>query len=265
MAGPMQARAGRPDRADIYRDMIEALVAEYAVRRGMLLSVQPRASVSPFNAEADHLVQRGFSSGPEPRFPDRHMVDLRLSDAAQRASLAPIWRSELRKSERAGLSFEHAPVSAPAQFEALRGRAPERERPGEATTYEAVAALLAVDDRVRPELFFVRHLGEVIAGAIVFKAGERAVSLHEAGLDKAQSLRAAYFMQWNIIRWLRDHTTARWYDLGGADGSDALQRFNAGLSGEAGSVQPAPPAANYAAHWRPQLAKIWFGRRSLRP
>jgi len=118
-----------------------------------------------------------------------------------------------------------------------------------------VPALMAMDnERLRPELFFVRHLGEVIAGAIIFKAGDRAVYLYGATNDKALPLRAGYFLHWNIIRWLRDNTPARWYDLGGTDGFHGLHQFKKGMVGEAGTIQPVPPVANYASHWWPRLA-----------
>lgn len=260
-SGPMQPRSDRPDRTEVYRAMIDALVAEYAVKRGFLFSVQPRAAVCAFNAEYDHLVHRGFSPGREREPTEHYLVDLGLSDDERRVSLVPTWRSELRSSERAGLSFEEAPASRFAEFAALRERMPEGERPDHHSGYDAMPALLALDnERLRPELFFVRHLGEVIAGAIVFKAGDRAVYLHGASSDKALPLRAGYFMQWNIIRWLRDRTTARWYDLGGAGGSSGLRQFKAGLVGEAGAIQPAPPAASYAVRWLPRAANALFGR-----
>ncbi len=64
--------------------------------------------------------------------------------------------------------------------------------------------------------------------------------------DKALPLRAGYFLHWNIIRWLRDHTMAKWYDLGGTDGFHGLHQFKKGMVGSAGVIHPVPPVANYA-------------------
>jgi len=252
--GPMLARADDPDRLGIYRGMIDALVAEYAERRRLMLSVLPRASLSPFNAEYDHLVHRGFTRGSELGFPNRYIVNLRLSDEEQRKSLEQKWRYHLRRSEKEGLVFEPAPASRLPEFQALYETMLDRKKFADHSAYETVPVLMGLaDDALRPELFFVRHDGEVIAGAIIFKAGDRAVYLYGATSEQALPLRAGYFMHWHIIRWLRDNTAARWYDLGGTDGFLGLHQFKKGMVGEAGVIQPVPPVANYAAHWWPRF------------
>jgi hypothetical protein len=252
--GPMLANADHPERNDIYREMIGAMVDEYAVKRRLMLSVLPRASLTAFNADYDHLIHRGFSHGSELGFPNRYIVNLRLSDEEQRKSFEQKWRYHLKKSEKAGLSFEHAPASRLNEFQALYDTMLDRKRFPDHSAYETLPALLAMDnERLRPELFFVRHLDEVIAGAVIFKAGDRAVYLYGATNDKALPLRAGYFMHWHIIGWLRDNTPARWYDLGGTDGFHGLHQFKKGMVGDAGVIQPVPPVANYAAHWWPRL------------
>jgi hypothetical protein len=253
--GPMLARADHPDKLDIYREMIDALVADYAVKRKLMLSVLPRASLSPFNAEYDHLTHRGFARGSELGFPNRYIVNLRLSDDEQRKSFEQKWRYHLKKSEKEGLVFEHAPASRLPEFSALYEKMLDRKKFADHSAYETVPALMAIaDDTLRPELFFIRHLGDVIAGAIIFKAGDRAVYLYGATNDKALPLRAGYYMHWHIIRWLRDNTPARWYDLGGTDGFHGLHQFKKGMVGDAGVIQPVPPVANYASHWWPRFA-----------
>ena len=253
--GPMLARADHPQALDVYRAMIDALVEDYAVKRRLMLSVLPRASLSPFNAEYDHLMHRGFARGSELGFPTRYIVNLRLSDAEQRKSFLQKWRYHLNKSEKAGLTFEWAPASRLGEFEALYGKMLDRKKFADHSAYETVPALMAMtNDTLRPELFFVRHLGEIIAGAIIFKAGDRAVYLYGATNDKALPLRAGYFLHWNVIRWLRDNTPAKWYDLGGTDGFHGLHQFKKGMVGEAGVMQPVPPVANYASHWWPRFA-----------
>jgi hypothetical protein len=99
----------------------------------------------------------------------------------------------------------------------------------------------------------VRHEGEVIAGAIIFSAGERAVYLYGATQDRALPLRAGYFLHWHIIRWLRDNTPAAWYDLGGTDGFQGLHQFKKGMVGEQGLITAVPPTANFAAYRLPFL------------
>ncbi len=252
--GPMLKDGAGPDAAAIHAGMVEALIAEYAERRGLMLSVLPRASLTMGNPEYERLVIRGFKRGSELGFPSRYIVNLRLSDAEQRKSFAQKWRYHLNKSEKAGLSFEHAGAERIGEFDTLYSAMADRKQFPDHSAYDTVPQLMAIDvEALRPELFFVRHEGEVVAGALIFKAGDRAVYLYGATNDKALPLRAGYFIHWNIIRWLRDNTKASWYDLGGTDGFHGLHQFKKGMVGEAGVITPVPPVANYASRPLPYL------------
>ena len=254
--GPMVARLGRADRRETYAGMIEALIAEYAVRRGMFLSVLPWPTVDDHHPDYEFLVRRGFLPGSRLAYPDRYVVNLRLSDDAQRASLEQKWRYHLGKACKAGLVFERGGPERLPEFDALYAQMLGRKRFADHSAYDTVPALMATPvDELRPELFFVRHEGRVVAGAVIFKSGARAVYLYGATTDEALKLRAGYFLHWNIIRWLRDNTRADWYDLGGTDGFLGLHQFKKGMVGSAGVIRPVPRVANYAA----RRATLWFG------
>jgi len=253
--GPMLRHATLANAAAIHVGMVEALIAEYAHQRGMMLSVLPRASLAPGNPDYARLIERGFKRGSELGFPSRYIVNLRLSDAEQRKSFAQKWRYHLNKSEQAGLTFERAGPERIGEFDTLYSAMTDRKKFTDHSAYETVPLLMSLDiEALRPELFFVRHEGEVVAGALIFKAGDRAVYLYGATNDKALPLRAGYFIHWNVIRWLRDNTTAKWYDLGGTDGFHGLHQFKKGMVGEAGVITPVPPVANYASRVLPYLA-----------
>jgi lipid II:glycine glycyltransferase (peptidoglycan interpeptide bridge formation enzyme) len=262
--GPMLADTNRPDALAVYCGMIDALVDAYAKQRGMMLSILPRASLTRTNMEYAHLIGRGFRKGTVLGFPNRYIVNLRLSDDEQRKSLGQKWRYHLNKSEKAGLSFEHAGADRRPEFDALYEVMTDRKKFADHSAYETVPALFDMDEALRPELFFVRHEGEVVAGAIIFKAGDRAVYLYGATNEKALPLRAGYFMHWHIIRWLRDNTDAKWYDLGGTDGFQGLHQFKKGMVGDRGVISPVPPVANYAAKFPPfLLGTAAFNARDL--
>jgi len=245
--GPVLADTRRPDAPSIYSRMVDALVAEYSAARGMMLSIMPAASPAGGSSEYAHLIGRGFKPGILLNYPLRYLVNLRLDDAGLRKSLEQQWRRQLNKSEKAGLVFERGTPDRLPEFTALYDRMLERKRFADYSAYETVPHLLALENQaVRPELFFVRKDGEIVAGAIIFKGGERAVYLYGATLDSALPLRAGYFLHWHIIRWLRDHTQARWYDLGGTDGFAGLHQFKKGMVGSAGVITAVPRTANYA-------------------
>jgi hypothetical protein len=253
--GPIFKEAHRADAELLYGGMIDALVAEYAVRRRMMLSVLPRAATVPdHNWQFDHLMMRRFRRGATLLFPNRYIVNLRLSDEEQRKSLGQKWRYHLNKSLKSGLTFERAGAERVDEFDRLYRAMTDRKNFPDHSAYNTIPALFAVaSPALRPELFFVRHEGEVVAGAIIFKAGDTAVYLFGATNDRALPLRAGYFLHWNVIRWLRDHTRADWYDLGGTDGFHGLHQFKKGMVGDAGVISPVPPVANYAAYRLPLL------------
>jgi lipid II:glycine glycyltransferase (peptidoglycan interpeptide bridge formation enzyme) len=241
----------------IYARIIETLIQEYGKKRAMMLSVLPKATPSPHNMAFDHLKSRGFALGSKLLFPNRYIVNLRLSDEEQRKSFAQKWRYHLNKSQKQELTFEHVEAGRISQFHALYEAMSERKKFADHSAFETINELMEVPDaRLRPEMFFVRHQGEVVAGAIIFKAGDTAVYLYGATNEKALSLRAGYFLHWHIIGWLRDNTPARWYDLGGTDGFQGLHQFKKGMVGSAGHIEPVPPVMNYASHPR---AKIFAG------
>lgn len=245
--GPILKNNARPDRSAIYAEIVDALVAEYADRRGMMISVMPRAAVGPDNSELSHLLSRGFRRGWELPYPARYIVDLRLEDAEQRASFHQKWRYHLKKAEKAGLTFERAAPQQLQEFDLLYRAMTERKRFPDYSAYETLPDLMkAQPAELQPELFFVRHEGEIVAGAIIFKAGDTAVYLYGATNHRALPLRAGYFLHWHIIRWLRDNTPARWYDLGGTDGFHGLHQFKKGMVGEAGVISTVPPVADFA-------------------
>jgi lipid II:glycine glycyltransferase (peptidoglycan interpeptide bridge formation enzyme) len=244
--GPMLKDLTRRDNDAIYAGMVDALMADYADRRGQMISVLPAASIEPVNVASRTLAAQGFKRGSELLYPSRYIVNLQLDGAAQRRSLDQKWRYHLGKSEKASLSFERAEPERLGEFEALYTAMTDRKQFSDYSAYETVEALMALDEPLRPELFFVRHDNAVVAGALIFKAGDRAVYLYGATNDLALPLRAGYFLHWQIIAWLRENTRARWYDLGGTDGFQGLHQFKKGMVGSGGVIVPVPPVANYA-------------------
>lgn len=252
--GPMLRTDAWMNSVDVYAGMVEALIGEYAGRRRMMLSILPRAATGGHDAQFDYLMARGFRRGTTVRYPARYIVRLDLPEDAQRKSLGQKWRYHLNKAEHAGLSFERAGAERLAEFDALYAAMGSRKNFPDHAAYDTIAPLFAAEPAsLRPELFFVRQGEAIVAGAIIFKAGDTAVYLFGATNDAALPLRAGYFLHWRIINWLRENTQARWYDLGGTDGFLGLHQFKKGMVGSAGIISDIPPVANFAAYRRPLL------------
>lgn len=246
--GPLLANSNAADAKSAYRGMIDWLMAEYATRRGMMLSILPAASTTAQNWRSDHLFARGFERGSQLLFPSRYLVRIGIPIEEQRKSLAQKWRYHLNKSQSHELVFEHADRDRLSEFQSLYRAMTDRKQFSDHSAYHTLEPLMRMEpESLRPELFFVRQAGELVAGAVIFTAGKRAVYLYGATNDRALPLRAGYFLHWHIIEWLGRNSRADWYDLGGTDGYQGLHQFKKGMVGRAGVIEPVPPVANFAA------------------
>ena len=244
--GPILAHETAPDREDVYEAALDHLIAEYGDRRGMMLSILERPQHEDLLHSFAALQDRGFRPGHPLPFPNYYFLPVRMSDAELRKNFAQKWRYHLTKAEQAGLKFE---VGADAsRFQKLYQAMLDRKKFPDYSAYHTLEHIMAaLPPQLRPRLFFVSKDGEDLAGAAIFTAGRTAAYLYGATNDRALSLRAGYFMHFHITRWLREHTRAEWYDLGGTDGFHGLHQFKKGMIGAAGKIAPLPPIMNYAA------------------
>jgi CelD/BcsL family acetyltransferase involved in cellulose biosynthesis len=116
------------------------------------------------------------------------------------------------------------------------------------------------------QTFLARKDGEAVGALVCSLMGDTAIYLLGATNEKAKELKAANFLQWRAMVWLKDRG-ARWYDLGGID-SEANPggfHFKTGLGGvEAILLSPHLKAAGAVS--RMALRSLaWLRRRQARP
>jgi Acetyltransferase (GNAT) domain len=245
--GPFLAEGDARDARANYRAMANELVARYAHAKGLFLTVLPRAVPERENPASALLCELGFFPGSSLPYPNRYFVRVGLNEADLKASFGQKWRYHLKKSHQNGLTFAQSDVADLPIFNSLYSSMTDRKRFADYSAFSTLDQLFSnAGERLRPALFFVRHEGRPVAGAVVFTAGKTAVYLYGATSNEALPLRAGYFIQGEIIRWLGKNTKADWYDLGGTDGYDGLHRFKSGMTGKAGAIQPVPPVMHFA-------------------
>ena len=66
------------------------------------------------------------------------------------------------------------------------------------------------------KIFLAIKDGETIAALVCSLLGETGIYLLGATNEKARELKAAYYLHWQTMLWLKENG-ARWYDLGGID------------------------------------------------
>src|SRR5690606_33594806 len=80
--GPFLADNRAGDADVTMRRIIDAMVAEYADRRGMMVSIMPKAEAGEDSRLLWALAERGFKPGVKVKYPLRYIVDVTLDDDA---------------------------------------------------------------------------------------------------------------------------------------------------------------------------------------
>jgi hypothetical protein len=230
MFGPVCQRHGIAPGGPHLLAATAALREEYVVRRRLCLRLRPWAYDLADDARRAIL---GEGLWKQVRSLHRtYVLDLSRSESQLRAAMDKKWRANLRKAEQSGL------VAAPCNdrdglrifvelHEQLRAR---KSFPG------PFAKLLAdlqagLPDALRPVIFVCRRDEVPVAAAVVSALGNRAFTLNAATGDAALAVRAGYFLQWSIVRWLREQGRYRWYDLNDSRSSPGVRQFKRGLVG----------------------------------
>ncbi len=230
--GPMSERAGSESDPEIVRTAISCLVDEYAIRRGFYLRVVPFA-VDPDDETLHEIFrQHGFRHQPSDD-EDRFIVDLERPAENMRADLKSKWRYHLNKSEKAGLELERRnDLQSIDEFLRLYDEMRTHKKFADPRSLTRLPEIYeSLPDGLKPEVWFCRHEGRAVAGAVVSAIGKTAIYLFGATDMTGRKLRAGYFLHWAIVNHLRDLGCTA-YDLGGACGNAGLLQFKSGLVGK---------------------------------
>jgi len=264
--GPMCERKGRPFDPDTVAAMVAHLRQEYVEGRGLALQIIPNAF--PGGQRALALCSAFTRSGmhPEPSLGHYRTVVVDLGPAAEaiRKRLDQKWRNQLNRSEKNGLTFEVSD-SRQAYHEFVRLYEEMRARKAFETTVDVeefgrMQELLSGPARMHT--FLARKDSEPIGALVCSLSGSGAIHLLGATNERAKELKAANFLHWQAMMWLKDRG-ARCYDLGGIDpeGNPGGYHFKSGFGG-AEVTQALPHAVSGGALGEAALRGIaWLRRR----
>ncbi len=265
-AGPFWRRRGVAPDARLYRAAIEAIRAEYCVRRGHHLVVTPRFHPEFSPLEARMLRAEGFRTLRRSADPSRYFVNLRIDRERQMDSLDQGWRRNLRKSLSHDLDITIGDSPADmARFIGLNTSLKRRKRfhdQGHALLLPELSRNLP--PALRPQVALAYHRGQPVVGAAVLLAGDTAQYLFGGSDDAMLKLNAGYALQWWLIECLskRGH---QWYDLGGESLSEGLRQFKRGLVGREGRVVEANVDFEHSgSRTGRMIAEIVFGARAAK-
>ncbi|WP_170984565.1 lipid II:glycine glycyltransferase FemX [Rhodoligotrophos defluvii] len=235
--GPLWRRQQEPDDAARLANVVSALQQQVAIEDKRCLVINPLPDPLAEGRMADVLQAHGFWHCGSTADPARYLVNLGIDLDAQRASLHGKWRYNLKKaqSNRLDVGVEEGEAGLSA-FMALYDAMLSRKRFHDRSAIDALPAMLQADvPSLRPEIVIARLDGRPTAGAVISRAGDRAIYLFGASDERALPAKAGYALHWWIVERLTG-SGCLWYDLGGAEGDAGLAQFKRQFVGARGVI-----------------------------
>jgi hypothetical protein len=228
--GPVYRRRDDDNNIQHLKATIAALRDEYTLRRRLCLRLRFWAYDIPDDVRATILADRDWKEA-RPLY-RTYILDLSRPESQLRAAMDKKWRANLRKAERCRLMVsrrnDHDGIR---MFLELHRQMRERKRFSTIFITMPPDLYRKLPDRLRPHLFICWQDDVPIAAAVVSEFGNRAFSLNAATGDAALKVRAGYFLQWTIVRWLKETGRCRWYDLFVGNAIPGVRQFKRGLVG----------------------------------
>ena len=218
--GPLCQKKGQALEPALVQTMVARLKSEYGRRRGLVLQIIPNAYVGEDRGAVYSEAFTHAALGPQLESAPLQTVVVELSDAVEviRKRLDQKWRNQLNGSEKKGLVLEvSAGAAAYQEFLRLYDVMWERkqfETSVDVKEFARIQELLTGPAKM--QTFLARKDGVAVAALVCSLMGNTAIYLLGATNDQARELKAAYFLQWQAMLWLKEHGAQR-YDLGGID------------------------------------------------
>jgi hypothetical protein len=228
--GPVYRRRDDNDNVEHLLATISALRDEYTVRRRLCLRIRFWAYDLSSEVLTEILADGGWKeTGALYR---TYILDLSRPESQLRASMAKTWRANLRKAEQCRLAVsQRSDHDGIRVFLELHRQMRERKHFSSIFTDLLPDLYLKLPDRLKPNLFICWRDRIPVSAAVVCVSGNRAFSLNAATGNAALEARAGYFLQWAIIRWLKETGQCRWYDLFVGNTVPGVRQFKRGLVG----------------------------------
>lgn len=235
--GPLWRLSGQSEDHEVFQQAVRALRNEFSVRRNLLLRIYPMAFRGDHDVLEEILIEEGFALHEEDRFDRTLILDLTPSISEIRASFDDKWRNHLNRAEKNGL--EMIMGGEDYLFERIKPIYNEmvRRKGFEATVDIEHLRKIQKDlpNKYKLKVFLCLMNGELCGGAIYSAIGTTGMSLVRATTELGMKTRAAYLIQWEFIKWLKE-AGFQIYDLNGInpETNPGTYKFKKGLAGKKG-------------------------------
>ncbi len=236
MWGPMWRPKGRRPDPAAFQAIMEAMKAEYSVRRGLLLRVLPRVEEGEGEgADALAALDALDMRHSEAKAPYRTFImDLTRDEATIHKDLSRHWRRGLAKAEGAGLEIVEG--SSPEILDAIDDLFIQTQRRKGFRAFDSrtlTQVHRALPDGMKMHAVMASQNGEPVAGVVVSLLGDTALMQNSATADAGLPLNAAFLVHWKAMQWVKASGGKR-YDLHGvnAQANPGVHLFKRGFAGK---------------------------------
>ncbi len=218
--GPLVRRKGQNADPAILKLALQALHAEYTLKRKLLLRVIPNIYSDDALAEPARDILRGIGFRPvsESAPYHTHRVDLTQSIEGLRKNLSQSWNTRLKNAERAGYIVSQS--DSDAAYDRFLGAYDQMMARKQFSTSVDVREFAAVQRKLptgrRMQVFLCEKDGNLLNAVVVAPSGDTGIFLLAATSDAGLQESGAFLLQWEAIQWLKKIGCA-WYDLGGVN------------------------------------------------
>jgi lipid II:glycine glycyltransferase (peptidoglycan interpeptide bridge formation enzyme) len=236
--GPLWQPRGMARDPQILRKTLRELRRVYVKQRGLLLRISPADRDDTSGALRGLFQEEGFERDSSSTR-QTALVDLSYSLDELRGSLRPTWRRNLVLAERRNLSIVSG--TGMGLFDVFarlyREMLPRKDWVAAVSISRFTEIQRELPETLKMRIMLCEFQGEPIAGLVVPSFGKTALNLLAATVEKGLKFRASYFLQWHMLRWLKEQG-CRWYDLDLIDqrGHPGITQFKSGLAGRLGST-----------------------------
>jgi lipid II:glycine glycyltransferase (peptidoglycan interpeptide bridge formation enzyme) len=262
--GPMWEPRDQAAEPEYLARVLHFLRREYVDRRKLLLRIMPRVSPDNPDVMRRQMESEGFRH-ERIQHPERYLVNISLPLDLIRGGFKRKWNYNLRKSEQLG--FEVVQGNSDeivGTFLSLYNNMLTRKSFSDSHTIRRLESITHdLPLPLRPRIWLCLYDHQAVSGGVISHIGDTAVNLFGASNERGLKLRAAYFLQWSLIKWLKEQD-CKCYDLGGDCGNAGLHQFKSGLAGKDGVVPSLPGLFDLCENVPSEyISKATFGLRGV--
>ena len=236
--GPIWQLRGKERDPIIFQQMIHALKQEYVEKKASLLRIVPNLNSHDSNELFNILEKENFriSSSETPR--QTLIMNLEYSIDELRQGLKRQWKQNLTYSENNGLKVIQGTSDELFSIfiDLYKNMLKRKKFESGVDINEFREIQKALPEKYKMEIMVCEFEKMPVAGLIATYLGNTSIALLAATNDKGLEVKGAYFLQWQMIGWLKK-MGARWYDLGGINPitNPGGFQYKKGLSGKFGN------------------------------